>query len=708
MQDAMLGLVFWEGHVVDSSQERADGSLLLSLSEDPSYRPRCGHCGNDCVLIHERRRRVRDRDGFDRRVWLDVPVRRLDCYQCSARAAERLSWLNTDERITQRGAAHVAAVFELSDGQTVTIYLHNPDVTPKKIAPSDVPISWRWLLNKKDITIVVAPENGADLNVREVAQRVMRLAEKNSPAFRRANAKRAERMGRIEALKEEISGLEKTLASAQHALEAAKVDAESVRIVSMGREFSENKMTHADADAENDFTASTKPFDAYLEDAGGDAFEAAKAFFKSELQGITVDTVIGKVHMLGSTWREMKRGAKSDAMKAALIARVPEILSSGKYDGRTELKKDRTDGFVAFHFFYKELDVDGKLVTAGVNVGERANGEYVYVAYGVGHDGMPNWAKNKAASSVSLDAAFRGEVFRGPGVPSEPTTEPGSTSYPLLTVDSIVGDEADGVNIFILRVVDKATGNRLTELEDDVGQEGHERSDKAGSTTTSEPVAPDVPDLTYLRSSDGLFTTFLPNTPDGEKAWRTMNATQGSEGGKILAHHTEAIIQQIRDAGYTVAAGASGQITSEEADALLAELESRTQPDEQSLIDAYFNSWAEAATKINAAVSEVDWAGMTDATSANAEMQKLNAAVKGDRSGASSLPSLSQTCSIWMFRALTNSPVSSRIARMASSDPKSTTASPVQRRVMMGLSFCGRIKHEHPAHGHAKESRRSD
>ena len=36
----MLGLVFWEGHVVDSSQERADGSLLLSLCEDPSYRPR--------------------------------------------------------------------------------------------------------------------------------------------------------------------------------------------------------------------------------------------------------------------------------------------------------------------------------------------------------------------------------------------------------------------------------------------------------------------------------------------------------------------------------------------------------------------------------------------------------------------------------------------------------------------------------------------
>ena len=110
----MLGVVLWEGHVVDSSEERVDGSLLLSLSEDPSYRPRCGRCGSDCVLLHERRRRlVRDRDWFDRRVWLDVPIRRLDCYQCGARAAERLSWLDTGERITHRLRAWVEALVQI-------------------------------------------------------------------------------------------------------------------------------------------------------------------------------------------------------------------------------------------------------------------------------------------------------------------------------------------------------------------------------------------------------------------------------------------------------------------------------------------------------------------------------------------------------------------------------------------------------------------
>ncbi len=114
MQDAMLGLAFWEGYVVDSSQERADGSLLLSLSAAPSHPPRCGRCGSDCVLLHERRRRlVRDRDGFDRRVWLDVPICRLDCCQCGARAAERLSWLDAGERITHRLRAWVGALVRL-------------------------------------------------------------------------------------------------------------------------------------------------------------------------------------------------------------------------------------------------------------------------------------------------------------------------------------------------------------------------------------------------------------------------------------------------------------------------------------------------------------------------------------------------------------------------------------------------------------------
>jgi hypothetical protein len=126
----------------------------------------------------------------------------------------------------QNGVAQVAAVLELSDGQTVSIFFHNPDVSPAKIGPTDEMISWKWLLNKKDITIVVAPERGKDLNVREVATRLMKLAVKNSQAFQRVNTKRAENMAAIKAIKGEIVVLEKELADAQHELEVARVEAE--------------------------------------------------------------------------------------------------------------------------------------------------------------------------------------------------------------------------------------------------------------------------------------------------------------------------------------------------------------------------------------------------------------------------------------------------------------------------------------------------
>ncbi|WP_186083661.1 hypothetical protein [Burkholderia gladioli] len=119
--------------------------------------------------------------------------------------------LQVTEPFAQRGTTNVAAVFELTDGQTLAIFFHNPDATPKKIMPTDDLISWKWMLNKKDVTIAVAPERGVDLNVRTVAMRVMRLAQKNSARFATANATRAQRMASIDGMKQEIEQKEAVL-----------------------------------------------------------------------------------------------------------------------------------------------------------------------------------------------------------------------------------------------------------------------------------------------------------------------------------------------------------------------------------------------------------------------------------------------------------------------------------------------------------------
>lgn len=128
---------------------------------------------------------------------------------------------------TQRGSTNVAVIYELSDGQTISVFFHNPDVTPKKIMPGDDLISWKWMLNKKDITVAVAPERGRDLEVRTVAARIMQLAEKNSARFIAANGKRAEKMDVIAGLKSDLEAKEATLASLVRQIEAATAEREA-------------------------------------------------------------------------------------------------------------------------------------------------------------------------------------------------------------------------------------------------------------------------------------------------------------------------------------------------------------------------------------------------------------------------------------------------------------------------------------------------
>ena len=114
MLNAMLALPFWEGHVVESCSEQADGSLLIVLCESPEVSARCGACRAPCALVHERcRRRVRERDCLDRRVWLDVPIRRMDCHHCGARVVEHIAWLDRRSRITHRVRAWVEALAQL-------------------------------------------------------------------------------------------------------------------------------------------------------------------------------------------------------------------------------------------------------------------------------------------------------------------------------------------------------------------------------------------------------------------------------------------------------------------------------------------------------------------------------------------------------------------------------------------------------------------
>lgn len=132
------------------------------------------------------------------------------------------------------GVTNVAVMYELSDGQTVTIVFHSPDATPAKLGPRDTLTSWKWLLNKRDVTAAVAPDNGMNVQLPVLAKRIMMVAAKNSARFKRTNAKKSEQVqalndttSRIEQKTATLDGINAEIDSLQKQIDAGVGNADS-------------------------------------------------------------------------------------------------------------------------------------------------------------------------------------------------------------------------------------------------------------------------------------------------------------------------------------------------------------------------------------------------------------------------------------------------------------------------------------------------
>lgn len=164
---------------------------------------------------------------------LQRKMEQLNAVMKAASSVVNPSTFTIADPVKMRGTMQIAVVFAMDDGQAVTVWFHNPDTTPGKLTPMDELVSWKWMLNKKDVTIVVAPERGRDLNAREVARRIMKLVEKNSEAFKRANAKAAESAAEGAALDQEIAALEVQVERLKDVVEAVRIAKEDGEIVEL-------------------------------------------------------------------------------------------------------------------------------------------------------------------------------------------------------------------------------------------------------------------------------------------------------------------------------------------------------------------------------------------------------------------------------------------------------------------------------------------
>lgn len=113
MRNAIDVAAFWAGFRLIDTRALSDSHLLLCLEPDPEIDPCCGRCQAPCGLVHDRSiRRVRERDLFDQRVSVEVPLRRVMCLTCGV-STEYLSWLPSRSRLTARLIAHIEALLRL-------------------------------------------------------------------------------------------------------------------------------------------------------------------------------------------------------------------------------------------------------------------------------------------------------------------------------------------------------------------------------------------------------------------------------------------------------------------------------------------------------------------------------------------------------------------------------------------------------------------
>ena len=150
-------------------------------------------------------------------------VKKMDTYK------DKLSVTRFEQSkpFKKNNVTQIAQSFFLSDGQSLTIFYHNPDVTPAKLKNDDNVISWKFLLNKHDITGVIQPNWGEGMSIEQVAQRMMKLANQNSARFKRTADKKAQVAKDLEEAKNAVTAkqtqsdeLDKQIAELQSQIDA--------------------------------------------------------------------------------------------------------------------------------------------------------------------------------------------------------------------------------------------------------------------------------------------------------------------------------------------------------------------------------------------------------------------------------------------------------------------------------------------------------
>jgi hypothetical protein len=135
------------------------------------------------------------------------------------------------EPFKRNNVVNVGTIFTMSDSQTITVLFNNPDTTPAKLTADDVLTSWKWMLNKRDVTAVLQPRAVEAKKYPVIAGRIIKLFAKNHDRFKRNQKIREkeelllnELINQVEAKQSEVRFIDSEILKQQQ-----EIDAETVR-----------------------------------------------------------------------------------------------------------------------------------------------------------------------------------------------------------------------------------------------------------------------------------------------------------------------------------------------------------------------------------------------------------------------------------------------------------------------------------------------
>lgn len=405
------------------------------------------------------------------------------------------------------GVSNIAFAFDLSDGQTVSIWFHNPDSTPSKLMPSDIMISWKWMLNKRDVTAVLSPKHGDNVQLPMLASRILRVAAKNSTRFKTAQARKlqveqelsdaqqlvTEKTAIIEQLDKDIESLTSQIDAAMKApkvepvietsivddtvVEPAsqEIDADNLKLELKGNELGEFEDTpegkkQLRAAAKNEFN---KLRGQWIACPSLSATEGENAKIEIRKRGI-------KEFMAFS----------GDSRKLKLVAKIAEIIKTATLSTngwQDNEKLDKKPMVAGYYHLENKISIDGEIIELRVLIEKDQKGLLHYDVILPKHEAIFDNLEQKNVLETAIPDNYSGVASSTLNIKA-PNDEG-------VNQDQAMFDKADlaakGIvlNMFILND---------TSIEDTQDNEVIDNS----VTTEEEVVEPDVVDDELLDPSD--------------------------------------------------------------------------------------------------------------------------------------------------------------------------------------------------------------